>query len=322
MPAEEIIMKTNLWKHVERVRSASPLVHNITNFVVMNNTANAVLAVGASPIMSHAHSEVEAMVALCGAVVVNIGTLDEYWAETMLRAAREAGRLGKPWVFDPVGAGATPYRDEVSGKLLALRPTVIRGNASEIMACAAVTANLAAQNFSKTAPATKGVDSTAASSEAVTAAQWLAREFGSVVCVSGETDIITDGSRTVYVHNGSAMMTRVTGLGCSASAVIGAFVAAAYQIDAKDVTATMTSDEDAVGSRISVAGEEIADAVVAASASGGNTFEAVAAATALFAIAGEIAAWKAAGPGTLQVELLDKLYNITEDEFSKHLTIQ
>lgn len=219
------------------------------------------------------------MVALCGSLVVNIGTLDEYWARTMLRAAREADKLQKPWVFDPVGAGATPYRDEVSAALLALRPTVIRGNASEIMA-------LARANTTST----KGVDSTAASGEAVGAAQWLSGQFGSVVCVSGETDIIVggggngpggrDGGRIVYVHNGNTTMTRVTGLGCSCSAVIGAFVA-----------------------------------------TGGDTFEAVAAATALFAMAGEIAAENAPGPGTLQMALLDKLYNITEEEFDRRLKI-
>jgi hydroxyethylthiazole kinase len=271
MPAEEIIMKTNLWNNVLRVRETSPLVHNITNFVVMNNTANAVLAIGASPIMSHAHSEVEAMIALCAAVVINLGTLDEYWAETMTRAAREAGRLGKPWVFDPVGAGATPYRDEVSARLLALRPTVIRGNASEIMALASASAS-----------ATKGVDSTATSSEAVDAARWLNGQFGSVVCISGETDIIVEGERQILVHNGSTLMTRVTGLGCSASAIIGAFIAA----------------------------------------NGDDTLTAVAAATALMAICGEIAAENAPGPGTLQVALLDKLYNIAREEFAERLRFE
>ncbi len=267
-------MEKTLWKRVVRVRQASPLVHNITNFVVMNNTANAVLAVGASPIMSHAHSEVEAMVAICGSLVVNIGTLDEYWAETMIRAAREAVRIGKPWLFDPVGAGATPYRDEVSARLLALRPTVIRGNASEIMALARAGTIT-----------TKGVDSTAASIEAVEAARWLNREFGPVVCISGETDIIVDGARIVYLHNGSTLMTRVTGLGCSASAVAGAFIAEA-------------------------------------GASDGGMLEAVTSATALFAIAGEIAAGNVSGPGSLQVALLDKLYDIAEKEFSARLKIE
>jgi hydroxyethylthiazole kinase len=241
----------------------------------MNNTANALLAAGASPIMSHAHSEVEAMTAICGALVVNIGTLDEYWSESMILAATEANRLGRPWLLDPVGAGATPYRDEISARLLELRPTVVRGNASEIMA-------LARANTTTT----KGVDSTATSGEAVEAARWLAREFGSVVCVSGETDIIVggggEGSQIVYVHNGSTMMTRVTGLGCSASAVMGAFVAVA----------------------------------------GGDTVEAVTAAAAYFAICGEIAAETAPGPGTLQLALLDKLYNITKAEFAARLKIE
>ncbi len=269
MPAEETVMEKTLWKSVLRVREASPLVHNITNFVVMNNTANAVLAVGASPIMSHAHSEVADMTALCGSLVVNIGTLDEYWASSMLLAAGRARELGKPWLFDPVGSGATPYRDEVAAKLLALRPTVIRGNASEIMSLA---------RANKTA--TKGVDSTAASGEALAAARRLNGEFGSVVCVSGETDIIVSGEATVYVHNGSTMMTRVTGLGCSCSAVMGAFIAA---VD--------------------------------------DPLEAVTAAATLFAMAGEIAAENAPGPGTLQVALLDKLHNITEQEFTARIKL-
>lgn len=273
----------NLWANVARVRRDAPLVHNITNLVVTNNTANATLAVGASPIMSHAHSEVEAMVALCASVVVNIGTLDEYWVETMLRAAREASRLGRPWVFDPVGAGATPFRDEVSARLVESRPTAIRGNASEIMAVAAAV-DSAALNPHASTPATKGVDSTASSGEAVEAARFLNRRFGSVVCVSGETDIVVDSARTLYIHNGSTMMTRVTGLGCSASAVIGAFIAG-----------FSSSDE--------------------------NPFEAVCAATALFSVCGEIAAQEVAGPGSLQVALLDKLYNITEAEFLRQLKI-
>ncbi|MDR2883039.1 MAG: hydroxyethylthiazole kinase [Alistipes sp.] len=262
-------MKDKLWDHIARVRALSPLVHNVTNFVAMNNTANAVLAVGASPVMSHARSEVEAMVGICGAVVVNIGTLDEYWAGTMLRAAGEAGRLGRPWVFDPVGAGATPYRDGVSAELLALRPTVIRGNASEIMALTRTNTTV-----------TKGVDSTAASTEATEAARRLSRDFGSVVCVSGGTDVIVAGELTVSVHNGSTLMTRVTGLGCSASAVIGAFVA-----------------------------------------TGGDTLETVTAATALFAVCGEIAAEGVSGPGSLQAGLLDKLHNITATEFADRLRI-
>lgn len=207
-------MKQIIWNCILHIRNTSPLVHNITNYVVMNNTANAVLAVGASPIMSHAHSEIDDMVSLCQATVINIGTLDEYWVTSMLRAAEKADQLQKPWIFDPVGAGATPYRDKVSEQLLALKPTVIRGNASEILALA---------KYNQTT--TKGVDSTAQSNEAISAARFLNSRFGSIVCISGETDIIVSDRQIIYVHNGSTLMTKVTGLGCSASAVIGAFIA-------------------------------------------------------------------------------------------------
>lgn len=207
-------MEKNLWKHIQSVRQQSPLVHNITNYVVMNNTANALLAAGASPIMAHAHSEVTDMVTITQALVINIGTLDEYWAESMLKAANTANLLGKPWILDPVGAGATPYRDQVLTGLLAQKPTVIRGNASEIMALA---------KASKTP--SKGVDSTAESNEAIAAANTLVEQYGSVVCISGATDIINDGKQTISIRNGHPLMTKVTGLGCTATALIGAFMA-------------------------------------------------------------------------------------------------
>ena len=159
-------MKDLLWKNITRLREQSPLVHNITNYVVMNNTANALLSAGASPIMAHAHPEMEAMMNICQALVVNIGTLDEYWVTSMKKAATQANQLQKPWVLDPVGAGATPYRDEVLADLLKLKPTIIRGNASEIMA-------LAKHN---TTP-TKGVDSSAESNEAVAAAKFLIENY-------------------------------------------------------------------------------------------------------------------------------------------------
>lgn len=262
-------MKEALWQHVLTVRERSPLVQNITNYVVMNNTANALLAIGASPIMAHAHAEMKQMISICQSLVVNIGTLDEYWEKAMLLAIAEANTLRKPWVLDPVGAGATAYRNTVLEKLMALRPAIIRGNASEILALA---------NY--TQAQTKGVDSTARSEEAVTAAIYLNSAFGSVVCVSGETDIIINNAQQVFLTNGHPMMTKVTGLGCSATAVIGAFVAVIE-----------------------------------------NHLEATVAAMALFSIAGEIAATHAGGPGSLQLQLLDKLYNITEAAFYKHLKI-
>lgn len=206
-------MEEHLWKHIQHVKSKGPLVHNMTNYVVMNNTANALLAVGASPIMAHAKSEVSDMVALADASVINIGTLDEYWSEAMLLAAKTAQTLGKPWVLDPVGAGASPFRDKILRKLLDLNPTVIKGNASEIMALA--------QANQET---TKGVDSTAESNEAIDAAIALAKTYGALICISGAEDIITDTTKTVHIANGVPLMTKVTGMGCTASALIGAFI--------------------------------------------------------------------------------------------------
>lgn len=260
-------MKESLWNSVLSVRKNAPLVHNITNYVVMNTTANALLAAGASPIMAHAHPEVEDMVTICGASVVNIGTLDEYWVESMLKAAKKAHELGKPWVLDPVGAGATAYRNETVAALLEFRPTIIRGNASEIMALAKV-------GEAKT----KGVDSLHQSTEAIGAAQWLSDNYGSVVCVSGATDVIISGNKKLFISNGHALMQQVTGLGCTATALTGAFAAV----------------ED-------------------------DKFYSTAAAMALLGIAGQLAEQLSNGPGSLQLNLLDKLYTITQEEFFVHL---
>lgn len=263
-------MEKNLWKQVQLVKQNAPLVHNITNYVVMNTTANALLAAGASPIMAHAKSEIQEMVNIAHSLVINIGTLDEYWVESMLMAAETAHSTKKPWVLDPVGAGATSFRDRVASQLLDYQPTVIRGNASEIIA-------LAKANTT----ATKGVDSTAQSNEAIEAAKTLINQYNTIVCISGETDIIMDGIQTIFLKNGHPLMTKVTGLGCSASALVGAFI----------------GNTD-------------------------STIEAVAAAMALIGIAGEMAVQDSNGPGSLQVNLIDKLYTISEEEFMSHLKIE
>jgi hydroxyethylthiazole kinase len=163
--------------------------------------------------MVHAEEEVEDFVAIASALVVNIGTLSPPWVAAMARAAARARALGRPWVLDPVGAGATPYRTRTALDLIELRPTVIRGNASEILALAGAAAG-----------PTKGVDSTHGTDEAVDAAAQLARSAGAVVAVTGAIDRVTDGVRWREVANGDARMTRVTALGCAASAVIGAFL--------------------------------------------------------------------------------------------------
>ena len=201
-----------LFRELCAVREQKPLVHNITNYVVMNTTANALLALGAAPVMAHAAEEVEQMVSIAQAVVINIGTLDAAWAQSMQGAVRAAAGRGIPWILDPVGAGATHFRTQTSLMLLReAAPAVIRGNASEIMA------------LEGTAGTTRGVDSSAASEHAVDAAKALAAEYGCVVSVSGEVDRITDGSTVIQVANGDPLMARVTGMGCVATAITGGF---------------------------------------------------------------------------------------------------
>lgn len=202
-----------VWTTLQRLRARTPLVHNITNYVAMDVSANALLAVGAAPAMVHAVEEVEEFVAISHALVVNIGTLSPAWVEAMRRAADRAAQLGKPWVLDPVGAGATKYRTQTARELAGKRPTVIRGNASEILAVGGGVEG------------TRGVDSAHGSDDALAAARALAARLGCVVAVTGEVDYVSDGRRTLAVHNGHVMMTRVTALGCSASALVGAFLA-------------------------------------------------------------------------------------------------
>lgn len=207
--------------HLERfqedcrqVRAASPLVHNITNYVAMSISANALLAAGASPLMSFEPDEMEEIVTISSALVINIGCLDKVQIEAMRIAAATAHRLGKPWVLDPVGAGASRLRTQTCLELAErFHPTVIRGNASEIMALAGA------------AVRSRGVDSSEESLTAVEYARKLARTYSTIVSVSGPVDYITDGDDVVSLSNGSPMMPAVTAMGCTASALTGAFLA-------------------------------------------------------------------------------------------------
>jgi hydroxyethylthiazole kinase len=199
---------------VRAIRQKAPVVHSITNYVVMNSTANALLALGASPVMAHAEEEMEEMVGIASALVINIGTLSPAWVRAMLKAAEAARKRRIPIVLDPVGAGATSYRTRTARELIrAFPPEIIRGNASEIMA-------LVEENTK-----TKGVDSTASSDAAVVIGRQLHEQCGSVVCISGETDYTVGPAGVVKTRNGHLLMTRVTGLGCTASALCGAFAA-------------------------------------------------------------------------------------------------
>lgn len=203
-----------LIRDLDLIRTQAPLIHNITNYVVMNNTANALLAIGASPVMAHSVDEVEEMVNIASSLVINIGTLDAVWVEAMIIAGKAALRKSIPVVFDPVGAGATSFRSEVCKQLIKeCRPSIIRGNASEIMA------------LSDTQFRTKGVDSTNKSDTALNSAKALASQTNSTVVISGEIDYITDGITVETVNNGNSMMAKVTGMGCTATAIAGAFSA-------------------------------------------------------------------------------------------------
>lgn len=209
-----MINKENLKKDLAVLRAKSPLVHNITNYVAMNFSANVLLAVGASPVMAHAVEEMEDMVKIAAALVINIGTLDSQWVDGMIAAGRAMHDKKGVTVLDPVGAGATPYRTEVAWKIIEeCKPSIIRGNASEIMAL--VNADVKS----------KGVDSSCSSDAAVDSAKKLAVRTGAVVVVSGEVDYVTDGDRVETLRNGSSMMPYVTAMGCTASSMVGAFAA-------------------------------------------------------------------------------------------------
>jgi hydroxyethylthiazole kinase len=209
------------------------------------------------------------MVDIAAALVINIGTLSEPWVAAMAKAAAAAAAKGIPIVYDPVGVGATPYRTRVfRGLIEAARPTIIRGNASEIMAVA--------DDLAKT----RGVDSAAAAEAALESARRLAVRFGCTVCVSGETDHVIDKKGAALIRNGHPLMPKVTGLGCTATALCGAFAA-------------VNPDH----------------------------FAATAAAMAVMGIAGEIAAEKAQGPGSMQVHFLDALYNMKAEDIERRLKI-
>jgi hydroxyethylthiazole kinase len=197
-----------------RLRERRPLVQNITNYVAMDVSANVLLALGASPAMVHAAEEAADFTSISDALVVNIGTLSPPWVQAMHLAAERANTLGKPWVLDPVGAGATPYRTQVAVDLLRRQPTIVRGNAAEIMALGGAAGTRQ-----------QGVDSRETADQASDTAMSIARTFGVVVSVTGPVDLITNGSSTYRVANGHFLMPMVTGLGCAVSAVTAAFAA-------------------------------------------------------------------------------------------------
>ncbi|MEM8553297.1 MAG: hydroxyethylthiazole kinase [Pseudomonadota bacterium] len=204
---------SNAIRALAALRAKPPLVHCITNFVAMNFAANTVLAMGAAPAMVHATEEAGDFAAVAGALTINIGTLSPPWVDGMVAAIKGAQAAGKPWVLDPVGHFATPYRSRVAADLLLLQPTILRGNASEILA------------FSGAEAQGRGVDTGDSVDSAMAAAKAIAVQNRCVVAVTGGEDFLTDGLRSVFVRGGHPMMEQVTAMGCSLTAAMGAFVA-------------------------------------------------------------------------------------------------
>ena len=287
----------SIWSDVQQVRDRGPLVHNITNYVVMNSTANALLAVGAAPVMAHAIQEVADMTAIANALVINIGTLSEQWVEAMALAMQRARERGIPIVVDPVGAGATPYRTRTVRELIAATaPTIIRGNASEIMAVAAdgrgpqgdgerqqTSRNQVPRSTRRTdsaGPETQGVDSVAASDMALEAARALHARHGAVIAVTGEVDYVV-AADVVRITGGHPLMARVTGTGCTASALCAAFAAV------NDVTSVATAH-----------------------------------ALAALAAAGASAGRRSRGPGTMQLHLYDELHTLTRAQLATRVSVE
>lgn len=207
-------ISTRVAEAFARIRKERPLIHHITNLVVMNDTANVTLHIGALPVMAHSIEEVEEMVSAAGALVLNPGTLTPSWVESMLAAGRRANELKKPIVLDPVGAGATTLRTQTNRRLLEeLNISVVRGNAGEI--CSLIGAG----------GKVKGVESVGSPQELAAVVRKASREWRSVVAVTGKRDLIADRERLFAVDNGHAWLTTLTGTGCMASTLVAAFAA-------------------------------------------------------------------------------------------------
>ena len=201
---------------LHELRERKPLVHQITNYVVMNETANATLALGALPVMAHAREEVEEMVGLASALVLNIGTLSGQWIEAMLRAGSAASARGIPVVLDPVGAGATAYRTDTARRILdEVRVAVLRGNPGEVATLVGAEAEV------------RGVESIAGGGDPAQLAREAARSLGVVASVTGPVDHVSDGTSVLAVANGHPLRASITGTGCMSSAITGCFLAVA-----------------------------------------------------------------------------------------------
>jgi len=197
---------------LQKIRDQKPLLHHITNMVVMNETANATLCLGALPVMAHADDEVEEMVAYAGALVLNIGTLYPQLIKSMIRAGRQANDLGVPVILDPVGVGATKLRTDSAKEILReLSVDIVRGNAAEVSILGGFEGEI------------KGVESMGGSGDLVNVSKEFAKIHDCTVAITGEVDIVSDQSKTLKVSNGDEMLSKITGTGCMATTIIGGF---------------------------------------------------------------------------------------------------
>ncbi len=210
----EINLGKKIFEIIERIRQERPLIHNITNMVAMNDSANIILAIGGLPVMAHAQAEVREMVRVAGALVLNIGTLTSEQIDSMITAGEEANNLKKPVVLDPVGAGATHLRTESALRLQErVKLDIVRGNHAEVSILAGLKGNI------------KGVESVGSGKNAVEVARSLARKHNQVVIITGKQDIVTDGKTVIEINNGSPMLGTITATGCMVTSLIATFAA-------------------------------------------------------------------------------------------------
>lgn len=290
-------MKLDITHAIKDVQDTHPLVHCITNYVTVNDVANAILAIGGSPIMADALEEVEAVVSKSKALVLNIGTLNENTVKAMILAGKTTNAKNIPVIFDPVGTGFTPYRTEAAKKILdEVRVGIIRGNLSEIASLAGIKS------------ANKGVDASdsitdiknsAAGIDQVAIAKNLAQKYRTVIAITGQTDIISNGNCCYKIRNGHPLLSKVTGTGCMATGLIAAFAGAS--------SAAITGiNTDAAG------------------ASGATLISAAVAGIASMGIAGEIAFAKAGndGTGSFHIAIIDALSRMNDVELQSLLKLE
>ncbi|MBV7504548.1 hydroxyethylthiazole kinase [Bacillus sp. sid0103] len=265
--------KINLFGTLEKVRKVNPLVHNITNVVVTNFTANGLLALGASPVMAYAAEEVAEMAKIASSLVLNIGTLNPQTVDSMIIAGNAANDSGVPVIFDPVGAGATAYRTETAQRIMSeVKVSAIRGNAAEI-------ANVLGEKWE-----IKGVDAgVTVNGDIVTLAIKAAQTWKCVVIITGKEDVVSNGETTYLVYNGHPIMTKVTGMGCLLTSVIGAFAGVEEDLILASVAA-LTYYE------------------IAAEKAAGQTAE--------------------KGPGSFQIEFLNQLTLVSSEDIQLHASFK